>query len=98
MKTSMHQNNKIKDFEEAIELLKALAHPKRLKIIDALSQRHMLNVTQLTKILDISQVNTSQHLFILKKTALNTERRGSAVYYFIENPKVNGIIEILKNP
>ncbi|MCU4835340.1 metalloregulator ArsR/SmtB family transcription factor [Bacillus cereus] len=82
--------------EEDIELLKALAHPVRLKIIIELTKNITLNVTELIEILGTPQSTTSQHLSKLKRNVLRAERRGVEVYYHIRNSKANKIVEILQ--
>lgn len=81
--------------EDDIELLKAMAHPLRLQIINELTNKKTLNVTQLTKILNIPQSTTSQHLTRLKGNILRAERRGLEVYYSINNAKADEIVKIL---
>lgn len=81
--------------EDDIELLKAMAHPLRLQIINELTNKKTLNVTQLTEILNIPQSTTSQHLSKLKRNVLRTERKGLEVYYSINNSKADKIVEIL---
>ncbi|MED0951732.1 metalloregulator ArsR/SmtB family transcription factor [Bacillus mobilis] len=81
--------------EDDIELLKAMAHPLRLQIINELTNKKTLNVTQLTEILNIPQSTTSQHLSKLKRYVLRAERKGLEVYYSINNSKADKIVEIL---
>jgi DNA-binding transcriptional ArsR family regulator len=72
-----------------------MVHPLRLQIINELTNKKTLNVTQLTEILNIPQSRTSQHLSKLKRNVLCAERKGLEVYYSINNLKADKIVEIL---
>ncbi|MGE7869302.1 ArsR/SmtB family transcription factor [Bacillus paramycoides] len=80
---------------ENIEMLKTLSHPARVQIITFLMQHNTLNVTELVNKLQIPQATVSQHLSKMKGKILGYDRRGLEVYYYISNPKVPQIIEIL---
>ncbi len=82
-------------YEEDAYLLKVMAHPVRLKIINEIIKHKTLNVTQLTQILGIPQSTTSQHLSQMRKIILNVERKGLERYYQIGNEKVVKIIKTL---
>lgn len=63
------------------ELLKALAHPKRLEIIHLLRDQR-LSVTEIQKMLDLPQANLSQHLQILRDAGVvKTKRSGKQIFY-----------------
>ncbi|MCK4512189.1 winged helix-turn-helix transcriptional regulator [bacterium] len=69
------------DFDIASELLKTLAHPVRLRIIELLSSGELC-VKRLEKLLGVSQPSVSQHLRRLKYGGLiESERRGHLVCY-----------------
>jgi len=73
-------------FEDRSAILKALAHPSRLMIIDELSrgERCVCDLTQLVGH-DISTV--SKHLNLLKKNGLvEDDKRGKQVYYRLKVP------------
>ncbi len=81
--------------EELAEFLKALAHPIRLKIISMLIDSKQC-VKNLSEILGASQPNISQHLTILRnKGIVGCRRDGSIVCYYIKDPKVIKIYELL---
>lgn len=68
-------------FDQHSKLLKALAHPKRLEIIHLLRGQE-LNVTEIQKMLGLSQPNLSQHLQLLKQSEVLTSRKdGKQVFY-----------------
>ncbi|MEI5871322.1 metalloregulator ArsR/SmtB family transcription factor [Bacillus albus] len=81
--------------DENIEMLKTLSHPARIQIITILMQHNILNVSELVDILQMPQATVSQHLSKMKGKILGYDRRGLEVYYYINNPKVPMIIEIL---
>ena len=74
-------------FSQHAELLKALAHPRRLEIISLLRDQE-LPVTSIHSMLDLPQANISQHLMILRDAGVVTTRRdGKQIYYSISNLK-----------
>jgi ArsR family transcriptional regulator len=75
-------------FEYQAEVIKTIASPKRLEIIDALKSGEK-TVTDLVKTLDIPKANVSQHLAVMRhKGVLKTRKKGVNVYYSIVNQKV----------
>lgn len=80
---------------ENIEMLKTLSHPIRVEIITILMQHNTLNVSELVNKLQIPQSTVSQHLSKMKGKIVGYDRRGLEVYYYISNPIVPQIIEIL---
>ncbi|CUB10870.1 Transcriptional repressor PagR [Bacillus cereus] len=81
--------------EEDVDVLKVMAHPVRLKIVNELMHHKLCNVTQLTEILRLPQSTVSQHLSKLKGTVLRAERRGLEMHYYIDNAKARQIVGIL---
>jgi len=68
------------------EILKALAHPVRILIVETLSKGDQC-VCELNKLAKIDQSNISRHLAILKKSALvSARRRGMNVFYHLKAP------------
>ncbi len=77
---------KIKNFEIKASILKALAHPTRLSIVDMLS-RNDICVCEITKAIgnDISTV--SKHLSVLKNAGLvDINRKGNQIFYNLRCP------------
>lgn len=78
--------------EQAAELLKALANPWRLAIIDQLRCQPRC-VHELTEALGMSQPLVSQHLRILRAGALvRGERRGREMVYSIADDHITHIV------
>lgn len=68
------------------DILKALAHPVRVLIVDALTDGDRC-VCKLNELADIDQSNVSRHLAILKKAGIVSDRReGMKVFYHLETP------------
>ena len=74
--------------EHVAEVLKAVAHPVRLQIIELLETKEMC-VGDIVMALGGKQAITSQQLNMMKdKGVLNCRRDGAKVYYRIEDRSV----------
>lgn len=74
-------------FELHSQLLKALAHPKRLEIIHLIRATE-LSVSDIHQMLDLPQANISQHLMLLRDAGIvQTRRDGKQVFYSLANDK-----------
>ena len=70
------------------EVMRALAHPRRLQIIHRLADGPC-EVAVLAATLGISQPNTSQHLAVMRSTGVvEAERIGREIRYRIADPEV----------
>lgn len=70
--------------EYSCELMRALAHPLRLKILDYIDSNENINVNQIYSNLDLEQSITSQHLKVLKLAGvLSVEKIGKYMKYSI---------------
>lgn len=68
-------------FKIQSEILKAIAHPRRLEIIHLLRDQE-LAVTDIHTMLDLPQANISQHLMILRDAkVVHSRRAGKQIYY-----------------
>ena len=80
------------DFERAAEVLRALSHPVRLRIIELLGQGELC-VKSLEGLLEISQPAVSQHLTRLRYAGLiESERRGHLVCYRLAKGSASRIL------
>ncbi len=95
MTTLISNRDLAKIREEDVYVLKVMAHPVRLKIVNELMHHKLCNVTQLTEILGIPQSTVSQHLSKLRGTVLRVQRRGLEMHYYIDNVKARQIVGIL---
>jgi ArsR family transcriptional regulator, virulence genes transcriptional regulator len=83
-------------FELHAELLKALAHPRRLEIIQLLRENE-LPVTDIHTMLDLPQANISQHLMVLREAGvLECRRDGKQMYYRIADQKIIAACDLLR--
>ena len=83
--------------DHATEILKAVAHPVRLQIVDLLRAKEMC-VSDIVKALTSKQAITSQQLNMMKdKGVLGCRRDGTRVYYHIENKSVIKLLHCFNN-
>ena len=81
-------------FEEISEILKALSHSTRLKIVFDL-KRDGCNVSEIQSNLELPQSTISQHLRILKQAGIIKGRReGKKVCYTVINEWAKQILEM----
>src|SRR6056297_154158 len=79
--------------EKASNMLKAIAHPMRIAIINYLEDGKRLTVTEIHELLDIEQSTASHHLGILKdKGVLSSQREGKNTYYFLRHANLSNIV------
>jgi DNA-binding transcriptional ArsR family regulator len=73
-------------FEARAEVIKALAHPTRLFIVDELSHGEKC-VCELTAMIDADISTVSKHLTVLKHAGIiEDDKRGLQVYYTLKCP------------
>lgn len=73
-------------YEMRAQIAKALGHPSRLLMLDALKERDLC-VCELTELVGADQSTVSKHLSVLKQTGLVSDRKeGSLIYYHLECP------------
>ena len=82
----------------AAEMLRTLAHPMRLRIIDLLHAAGELPVCGITDYLEIAQAATSQHLNHMRRVGLlKTERRGKEVWYSLADARPIALLNCICN-
>jgi len=94
-------NTKQKQLLEArADVFKALGHPSRLIIIDALAQGELC-VCDLNEAIDADMSTVSRHLAVLRNAGiLSSEKRGNQVFYKLECPCITtfyGCVESVIN-
>ena len=78
------------------ELFKALAHPMRIQILDALRDKER-NVNELKDLLNIEAANVSQQLAILRtKKMVKTRKEGNNVYYSVQDDALFSLLDSAK--
>ena len=84
-----------KTAEHAAEVLKAIAHPIRVQIVELLQANEMC-VGDIAEALGGKQAITSQQLNMMKdKGVLSCRRDGARVYYRIENRNVIKLLDCI---
>lgn len=83
----MAMDNKTKaQFEAKARIIKAMAHPTRLFIVDVLSRNEQC-VCELTEMIGADTSTVSKHLSILKAAGIvSDDKRGLQVYYSLKVP------------
>lgn len=80
--------------EKASNMLKAIAHPLRIAILNHLDNGKKLTVTEIHELLNIEQSTTSHHLGILKdKGVLASHREGKNTYYYLKHDNLASIVD-----
>ncbi len=75
------------------DILKALAHPTRLQILELLKEGEKC-VCEIVPQLQMEQSNVSRHLNVLKKEGLvNSRKEGLKVFYQVSDVRVFQIME-----
>lgn len=75
-------------FEARAVIIKAMAHPTRLFIVDQLSRGERC-VCELTEMIDADTSTVSKHLSVLKQAGIvDDDKRGLQVYYKLKVPCV----------
>lgn len=75
-------------FEERAKVVKAMAHPSRLMMIDELSRGERC-VCDLRDLVGADLSTVSKHLSVLKKAGIvEDDRRGKQIYYRLKVPCV----------
>ncbi|MBW2121734.1 MAG: winged helix-turn-helix transcriptional regulator, partial [Deltaproteobacteria bacterium] len=74
--------------EARARVIKAVAHPTRLFIVDELSRGERC-VCELTELIGADTSTVSKHLSILRNAGiLQDERRGSQIFYMLRMPSI----------
>ncbi len=80
--------------DQAANMLKAIAHPVRISILNCLEDGKKLTVSEIHSTLKIEQATASHHLGILKdKGVLNSKRDGKNTFYFLKHENLTSILD-----
>ncbi len=86
----------MKNLNKRVELLKVIAHPVRIRILEELI-KGVKCVSDFEEFLEITQPNVSQHLSLLRKHgAIDYYVDGRLKCYFLVDPIIPDILETLK--
>ncbi len=83
--------------DQEAAVFKALGHPARLAILDALQGGEQC-VCHLESALEMRQAYLSQQLAVLKEAGLIRDRRdGWNIYYFVSRPEIWAAVETVRS-
>lgn len=81
---------------ESSEILRALAHPLRMQILEFIDNNNIINVNKIYNTLGLEQSITSQHLRILRLAGLvETKREGKFIHYSIDYGKIDNAVSAI---
>ncbi|NOX96546.1 MAG: winged helix-turn-helix transcriptional regulator [Nitrospirae bacterium] len=84
------------DFTRESDMLKALANPTRLNILEILKENEQC-VKAMEELLEVGQSALSQHLALLRHLGIvDCRREGMNVCYSIRNRDILPVLEIIK--
>jgi len=82
----------------SVELMKALAHPLRLRILEFIDKHGIINVNKIYNTLKIEQSITSQHLRVLRLAGVvHAQREGKFIKYSIDYNVINKASTAIEN-
>lgn len=85
-KKSTLYGNQIVHYTTRAEIIKALAHPTRLFIVDRLAEREHC-VCELTDMIGVDTSTVSKHLSVMKNAGIvSSDKRGLQVWYRLKVP------------
>ncbi len=84
-------------FDLHAQILKALAHPRRLEILNLIREQE-LSVSDIYAMLDLPQANVSQHLTILREAnVVETRREGKNIFYTVADHRYIEASDLLRD-
>jgi len=93
-KAKVNINNE--KLQESSEILRALAHPLRMKILEFIDRNKTINVNKIYNTMKLEQSITSQHLRILRVTGIvETKREGKFIHYSIDYSKLTNVLKAI---
>jgi len=86
----------LQKLELAASKLRAMAHPMRIAIIELLTEKKKLTVTEIYERLNMEQASASHHLNILKnKGLLESKRNGKMIFYSLKTSELANVIDCI---
>lgn len=90
-------DNNFKEYNEIAELLKVIAHPVRLCIINGLINKGKCNVGYMQNCLELPQSTISTHISKLRAYGIiEGERNGLEINYRVKDQRVIKIVNYLQ--
>ena len=97
-KTKLNVNLKTEQLTSSSEVLRALAHPLRIRILSFIDTHKSIHVNKIYNTLKLEQSITSQHLRILRQADLvKTERDGKFIFYSINYDRLGTIVDAIRD-
>ena len=88
----------IQKLENVAFVLKTIAHPMRIGIIELLTKNDKLSVNKICEMLGSEQSLTSHHLSNMKfKGILSSEREGKNIFYSLKLTEVTKVISCMEH-
>ena len=88
--TEKETRQDLRRYEPRARIMKALAHPTRLFIVDQLAGQEYC-VNELTDMVGCDMSTMSKHLSVLKEAGIvKDEKRGACIYYTLRCPCILG--------
>ena len=85
-------------YEARARIIKAMAHPARLLIVDELSKNGERCVCELTEMIGSDMSTVSRHLAMLKGAGLvEDEKRGQMVFYRLRVQCITNLFECIES-
>lgn len=82
----------------AVNMLKVIAHPVRLAIVDLLTDNERMTVIEIQEALNLEQAIASQQLTLMEdKGVLLSNKVGRNKYVSLRFPKMKNIVNCLEN-
>lgn len=84
--------------QSAINMLKVIAHPVRLAIVDLLTENKRMTILEIQEALNLEQAIASQQITLMEdKGVLKSEKVGRNKYVSLRFPKMKNIVTCLEN-
>jgi len=88
----------IKKLEHMSDVLKAVAHPLRIGIVDVLLKNEELSVNSISKLLGIDQPEASRQLKTLKQAGLiQVRKKATSRYYSVVDKNISQLLSCVEN-
>lgn len=83
--------------EKVAGMLKAIAHPTRLSVLELLDRGGAMCVNELMAKTDCEQSLLSHHLANMRAAGLlKTERKGQSIYYSIKEQRITEVVNCIE--
>ena len=84
--------------QESSDILRALAHPLRMRILEFIDKNKTINVNKIYNTLKLEQSITSQHLRILRSAGIViTKRDGKFIHYSLDYSKISTVLKAVNS-